>query len=148
MSKRKKRGKTVSAEAGRAIVEVARTGISISPDATVGPFASFEQPSSISWGTADTTNAPEIGQSEEEHEPYAGSQWALLDKYLLGKTKLIKLSWIPVIIFMGVIITQDNGAGKLIDWMSVWWTIQKCGLILAIYMFGLSIYWLLGKIFK
>lgn len=143
MSKKKKR--KVRHGIPRPIREIASTEATPYPDVTSGPEASMERLSTESWIPQDSTNVPEIGEESEAAEPLAESQWALIDKYVLRK-KLIP--FVLAILVIGWMIIQDNGAGKLTDWKAVWWTLQKCFVVLALYSFIVFIQWILQTLFK
>lgn len=144
MAKRKKR-KSHPKLIIRPIPETTSTEVSIHPNATLGPDASLEQPSTGEWVAQDSTSAPEIGKESEATESYAGSEWALVDKYIFGG-KLIPFALVVIVI--GWIIIQDNGAGELTDWNAIWWTIQKCSVVMGLYGVILLIQCLYQKIFK
>ena len=127
--------------------EGASTETTIYPDITSGPEASTELPSTERWLPQDSTSAPSIGEESESSEPFAQSQWALIDKYIIQK-KLIPFPLIIIILVCGWIIIQDNGAGKLSDWKSIWWTIQKCFAVVIIITVIPLVLWLLKKILK
>lgn len=125
--------------------DVASTEATTYPDITSSPEALDAKPSTEQWIPEDSTSVPEIGEESETAEPLAGSQWALIDKYIIRK-KLIH--FVIVIIVIGWIIIQDNGAGKLTDWKAIWWTLQKCFVFLGLYGFIFLIQGILQKFFK
>ena len=124
--------------------DIANTEEEIYPNATLGPDTHYEktQPGYI---TKDSTNAPEIGENSEISEPYAQTQAALFDKYVFSP-KIIPFA--IVMVFIGWIFVQDNGAGKLTNWKDVFWTIQKCGVVIGIYIIITPIQWLINKLAK
>jgi len=118
---------------------------SYSPNITsgLGPLADtiYSTKSSPQEGTIVPSLEPESVGSEN----LAGSKWAILDKYFLRKFTLPIL--LTMIICFGIFV-QDNGAGKLEDWKSILWTLEKCGVVTAICLFLMLIQWLLQKITK
>lgn len=127
------------------IREIASTEATTFPDATSGPDAPTEEPSTDQWIRQDSTSVPEIGEESEAEEPLAENKWALIDKYILSK-KLIP--FVLAIIVIGWMLIQDNGAGKLIDWKAMWWTLQKCFVVLGLYGFIVFIQWIQQTFFK
>ena len=100
------------------------------PNATT-PYVSLESAASGQWLSRDSTNAPEIGEASEEQEQYAQSYPALIEKYVFSKHFIPFLLALMVI---GFIFIQDNAAGKLTSWNELWWTIQKSGILLGIFL--------------
>jgi len=90
--------------------------------------------------------APQIREeeSEQEKEEYAGSAAALLDKYIFSG-KGIPFPFVVVLVIMGWIFVQDNEAGKLEDWKSILWTVQKCLFFLVLYFAFLIYRWAKNK---
>jgi hypothetical protein len=113
----------------------------IHPNATLSPYASLETQTTGHLLSRDSTNAPKIGEESEEQIPYAQSQAALLDKYVLSRHSF---PFILAIIVIGYIFIQDNGAGKLTNWDGIWWAVQKSG-ILACIIFALLFFQYLYK---
>lgn len=127
----------------RQSTEIASTEFTISPNSTLDPDAALQQPSSAAWLSPDSTSAPDIRAEPEAPEPLAETTWALLDKYLFAKKVL---PFTLLIGFIGWIIIQDNKAGKLINWDGIWWMIQKCGVVLGIFLLLLFLQWLYQKL--
>lgn len=93
----------------------------------------------------DSTSAPRLGERDNEEVEYASSYPALLDKYAFSKWPFSK---IVVLVILGWIVIQDNGAGKLTNWQGVLWTLQKLGVFLGLFLLvslGHSVY---QRIFK
>ncbi len=93
----------------------------------------------------ETTQVPAIDAESKASEKYEGSQWALLEKYILRKFNM------PILVALIVsawIFVQDNGAGNLRDWKSIYWTLKKCGMVTCFCLLLIFIPWLLRKIFK
>ena len=91
---------------------------------------------------ADATKAPVIGV-EETKEEFATTWPAFIDKYAtLGK----KLPSLIVFIVIGVVILQDNNAGKITNWEETIWTAKKCGLIVVVYVLYIIVNWVCGFI--
>ncbi|MDO9228270.1 MAG: hypothetical protein Q7U03_01770 [Syntrophales bacterium] len=106
----------------------------INPDATISPSASFDQQTSIQWLTgltADSTNAPKIGETSKDAEPYVGSYAALIDKHILSKQPILLIIIFAII---GWLFLQDNAAGNLKDWSGIIWVITKSTILLAIFI--------------
>jgi len=99
------------------------------PNATLTPDASLEPQTTETWLSRDSTNAPRIGEESEEREEYAGSQAALIDKYILSRHSA---PFVLAIMVIGYIFIQDNGAGKLTNWEGIWWAVQKSGILAGI----------------
>lgn len=143
MSKRKKRYTPKTKKIQGQGQEISSSEPTYFPNITSGPDSSLDTPSSGFWVEQDSTSAPEIGKSQEEEETLAGSQWALIDKHIFGKKTL---PFAVIAIVLGWIIIQDNGAGELTDWNSIFWTIQKCGIIIALYLIVSLLQWIYQKI--
>ena len=110
----------------------------IHPNATVGPEASLGRATGSAWIHRDTTSAPEIGEEERSGTGYAQSASALIDKYVLSR------DFVPfalVAVGIGWIFLQDNGSGLLKTWQDLLWTLQKCGVLLAIFIVILFLQW-------
>jgi len=102
------------------------------PDATSGLRVSLEHPLKELLASTDATTAPEIEKEAEPSEAYAGSQWDLVYKILLS-SRLVSLVLSLVLMgFIGWILIQDNKAGNLSGWSDLLWSLQKCGIILAV----------------
>ena len=72
--------------------------------------------------SVDGTQAPTIGESQEERQEYVGTAAGLVDKYVLsGKI-------MPIVVFsiMGLIFFVDNWHQQLKSWKDVLWTAKKC----------------------
>lgn len=119
----------------------------IHPNSTLGPNASLETPTNIGLFVGDSTTAPEIGEEEAKKEVYAPSTAAIVDKYVLSKLSAENIVFVVVIAISGWIFIQDNGAGKLNDWMSVFWTVQKCGALFGLLVVARILQWLYQKFF-
>ena len=65
---------------------------------------------------------------------YVGSMAGLIDKYLLTPTTRKETRLVVVLIIAGVIIIQDNDAGRLQDWQGIRWTLLKCFLAAGFYL--------------
>jgi hypothetical protein len=103
----------------------------ISPNATLGPNASLYAGTSGVWKGEDSTNIPPIGEEEEEKKDvYANTIPAFADKYIQKVIPSDSLVPLLVVCCIGWIFIQDNSSGNLKDWLSVWWTIQKCFAVL------------------
>ncbi len=83
------------------------------------------------WLSRDSTKAPIIGEVTEDKEEYAESHAALIDKYLLSRQSI---PLVFALIVIGYVFIQDNGAEKLTNWQGIWWTIQKSGILLGIFL--------------
>jgi hypothetical protein len=116
----------------------------VHPNATLTPDASLETQTTGQWLSRDSTNAPKIGEESEEQERYAGSQAALIDKYILSRHSV---PFVLAIIVIGYIFIQDNGAGKLTNWEGIWWAVQKSGILAGIICVLLIFQYLYKKIF-
>lgn len=103
----------------------------IHPDATISPSASFDQPTSIQWLTADSTNAPKIGETSKDTDLYAGSYAALIDKHIFSKQPILLIIIFGII---GWLFIQDNAAGNLKDWNGILWAITKASILLAVFI--------------
>jgi hypothetical protein len=96
------------------------------PEATLDPDSSREKTLADRY-SSESTNAPEIGEPEEEPAFAAGGA-QLLDKFLHGRVPihsktvlfLLVLGWFSFISWM---FLQDNDAGKLdaLDGMKWFW---------------------------
>ena len=116
------------------------------PNATLTPNASLDTPTG-QWLSKDSTNAPKIGEEPEEHgehEIYAGSHAALIDKYILSRHSI---PFILAFIVIGYVFIQDNGADKLTTWPGILWTIEKSGILLALLLFILICQSIYKKLF-
>lgn len=80
------------------------------------------------------TDAPEIGESENEKEPYAKNTAELIDKRVFSSKGI---PFIVILIIMGLIFAQDNQAKVLTCWGDIWWSIQKCSFFLLLYVVNL-----------
>lgn len=108
----------------------------IHADATLGPEAS-EEPSTVARYFADATSTSNPAENDAE-ETYAGSYAALLDKHLFSGKRQLPVSQIAFILLavaIGWIFIQDNSSGafKLDDWSAIFWTIQKCIALAAVF---------------
>ena len=93
----------------------------------------------------EATQTPPLDAESKGSERYEGSQWALLEKYILRKLN------VPILVALVVsawIFVQDNGAGKLGDWKSIFWTLKKCGVVIGICLVLIFVQWLSKKILK
>ena len=144
MAKRRKSKIKSQSKSNIVRTEISTADDYTNPNVTLGPDSSLEIPSSGAMYNQDSTTAPDIGSPSGE-EKYVASQWGLVDKYIFGKKYL---PFTLVVIAIGWIIIQDNGAGKLENWASMWWTIQKCGVILGLFILILIVQWLYQKIFN
>ena len=125
---------------------------SLHPNATLTSDASLESSTSGQLLSKDSTNAPEIGEESGEQIQYAESYSALIDKYLLSNYAKYLIPFAFIFFVISYIFIQDNGAGKLTNWQGIWWTIQKSGILLFIFLasflFILSCRFLYEKLFK
>ncbi len=92
------------------------------PNATLIPEALLEDSSSGYSISADSTNAPRLGEETGEEAPYAQSPAELADKYLLSRRSIYLVAALAII---GFFFIQDNGAGRLVDGDALLWTIKK-----------------------
>jgi uncharacterized membrane protein len=93
----------------------------------------------------EITQMPPLDAESKSSEKYEGSQWALLEKYILRKLN------VPILVALVVsawIFVQDNGAGKLGDWKSIFWTLKKCGVVIGICLVLIIVQWLSKKMSK
>jgi len=132
--------------------EEASSSPPLHPNATLTPDASLKSPTSDQLLSRDFTNAPEIGEESEEQTQYAESYSALIDKYLLSNYAKYLIPCTFIFFIISYIFIQDNGAGKLTNWQGIWWTIQKSGILLLIFLasflFIFSCRFLYEKLFK
>lgn len=56
----------------------------------------------------------------------------LIDKYVLSSDRI---PFLAVLAVMGYIFLQDNAAGRLESWNDIFWTLQKCSVLVALYLF-------------
>lgn len=95
--------------------------------------------------SSELTQIPPLESESKNSERYEGSQWALLEKYILRKLN------VPILVALVVsawIFVQDNGAGKLGDWKSIFWTLKKCGVVIGICLVLIIVQLLSRKISK
>lgn len=111
----------------------------IHSNATLGPEGSFDSPTNTSWMSSESTNAPTVGEEEGARETFAQSTPALIDKYVFSRDFL---PFTLVVIGMGWIFLQDNGAGNLKTFDDLLWTMEKCGAIFLIFLIMLFLQWL------
>lgn len=148
-----KRGNLYSKTQKRApsVSDVASSESDIHPNATLGPDASLESPTTKMWTTKDSTSAPEIGEKEIQ-EPYAKSHSELIDKYVMSRFDRKSIFFLIAILVIGYIFTQDNGAGKLSNWNDIRWFLLKSGiflvLVLVLVLLISSIQWIYMKLCK
>lgn len=109
-------------------------------DYTLSPSSSLRDGRTIR--DIEATEAPEIGERETGQEEYAGSTAALLDKYIFSGRGI---PFVVILVIIGWIFIQDNKAGKLEDWGSVLWTIEKCSFFLVLYLVFLIYQWAIKK---
>jgi hypothetical protein len=148
----KKKRKTSKRErhfAAQAATEVASSEPGVHPDATLGPDASFETPSTERWMARDSTS---VGEEElEAPGAPAQSQWELVYRILSSRSLLWTVLTLVFIVFIGWIIVQDNAEGKLSDWSGIVWEVQKCAVFTALFIVLLAvlfaIQWLHRKVF-
>ena len=136
MAKHKKRGKYTSNNN-----ETDGSSLQIYPEATLTPDASSDK-TRYSLLSEDTTNAPNIGEEDDESS-YAGTTSALLDKYFFSK------KYIPFYILLIInalvsawIYISDNSSHKLNDFDSIKWTLTKCGIFFLLSL----VFWILLSI--
>jgi len=120
----------------------------IHPKATLTPDASLEEQTTWLSLSADSTNAPTIGEDVEDSEAYASSSAALLDKYVLSRLGKEVIPFILVVGIIGYIVIQDNGAGRISNFEQLIWTVKKCGIVLLLLLCPLVIRALFSKFFQ
>jgi hypothetical protein len=103
---------------------------SVHPDATLSPDVSDISPTSSNLLSNDSTNAPAIGQSDDDRSPYAKSNAELVDKYVFGR---LPFTYLLICGIIGYIFIQDNSAAKLTDWKGILWTMMKSSVLLGIF---------------
>lgn len=124
------------------------------PDATLTPDASLKRPTNGQWLPGDSTNAPKVGEEPEEQKQYAGTQSALIDKYLFSRLSypLLLLPLIAAIVVIAFIFIQDNAAGQMKSWQEISWTIKKSGvfsgILVVLIFFILILDFLCNKVHK
>lgn len=119
------------------------SSILVHPNATLTPEGLLDTFTTGQLLSRDSTNAPNIGEETKVQEGYAQSQAALLDKYVLSRHSA---PFILAIIIIGAIFIQDNGAGKLINWEGIWWTVQKSVILISIVFLLLFCQYLYKKV--
>jgi hypothetical protein len=93
------------------------------------------KPNMKSGLNSNGTNAPKIGESEnEKDEKFAQNAAELIDKHFLSKEGITCVLFILILAIMGYIFIQDNQADKLNDWKSIWWSIQKCSFFVLLFV--------------
>jgi hypothetical protein len=88
----------------------------VSPDATLGPEASFEI-TRFQWMGPESTTAPAIGEEDREPE-YAAGGYELFDKFLQGRLPLLPQALLLIITviwfaFISFLFIKDNELGRL-----------------------------------
>jgi len=85
---------------------------------------------------------PSKFRADSRQEQYVNTFAAFADKYLqyifCGK----KIPSVSVLVVIGVIFMQDNRAGRLQDWPSLLWTVQKCSFFVGLYGIYRFIAWI------
>jgi len=97
-------------------------------DSTSEP-APPDTPTTATWGSRQSTNAPQIGEPDTA-EGYSASAPELAHRFLSGKLKLrlapigllIPVGWLAVVAWM---FQQDNAAGLLQTWSGMKWFLLK-----------------------
>jgi hypothetical protein len=110
---------------------------SLHVNATLDPRASLEFPTSATWLSDDSTNAPQI-EEETSRQVYAQTAPALIDKYVLSR------DFIPftlAVLGIGWIFISDNNAGKLATWRDLLWTLEKSASLLLLFCLILLLHW-------
>ncbi len=102
------------------------------PNATLTPEASMQRPTSGTLLAGDSTSAPQVGELSGEPANYAPTHAALIDKYLLSRHSI---TFVLALAVIGFLFIQDNAAEKLINWKGIWWTLQKSGILLVVFLF-------------
>ena len=116
--------------------------LAIHPNATLAPGDSFDATADNNWFSTDATNAPKLGEEDQNEKIYVESYAGLLDKHIFSKGESV-LFFIAIFV-IGYVFIQDNGAGELKNWSGLLWTLKKTGLIFACFI-GAQI---LQKIYK
>ena len=143
MAKKKKK-KTIPRKVITVPIEEISSSPSYNPDATVSLDESLESSTSGQWLSEDPTSSPKIGEETEELTPYAESHAALIDKYVLSRHSI---PFVLALCIIGYMFIQDNGAGKLTNWNELFWTIQKSGILLSLFLLILFLQILYKKFF-
>jgi hypothetical protein len=68
-----------------------------------------------------------------DSKQYVDSIPGLIDKYLQYVNSGNEIPSVIVLLVTGWIFIQDNQAGRLQDWKSLLWTVQKCSFFWALY---------------
>ncbi|MBC8346378.1 MAG: hypothetical protein ISR82_00125 [Candidatus Marinimicrobia bacterium] len=123
--------------------EISSSELTYFPNKTSGPDSELDTPSSGSWVLQDATTVPEIGEPQKVNESFAESPSALIDKHLFSSKKI---PFAAIVIVLGFIIIQDNGAGNLADWNSILWSMKKSGYIILLYSLISFLQWIYQKI--
>lgn len=123
---------------------IASSGPDIHPDATLDPMTHDEE-TLPSWQSPKSTNAPEVGEPEDEESHFASGIVELIDKFLHGrvpiKTRtvlfLVAVGWFA---FISWLFLQDNQVGKLDTIEGMKWFWCKSGIYsLFVFIVGLII---------
>ena len=72
--------------------------------------------------------------TDKEQRQYVGSFAALIDKYIQYLVSGERIPLGIVLIVMGLIFVQDNGAGRLKSLGDLLWTTMKCSFPVAVYL--------------
>lgn len=128
-------------------LEETSSATSIHPNTTMTPEASQKDSTSAAWLSVDSTSAPLLGEESEEPETYAKSNAALIDKYFLSK-QAIPLPFLIILLLISFLFIQDNGAGNLTRWEGIFWTIQKSGVLIGMFIFIWLFQFFYKKTFK
>ncbi|MFH1654453.1 MAG: hypothetical protein ABIE74_10445 [Pseudomonadota bacterium] len=141
MAKKRKKQKNV-VPIKSAFREETSSNPAVHPNATLAPGDALHSTADNSWLSTDSTNAPILGEEDQNENTYVESYAGLLDKHILSKGESV-LFFIAIAV-IGYVFIQDNGAGALKDWSGLFWTLKKVGVIFACFV-GAQI---LQKIYK
>jgi len=87
-----------------------------------------------------------VNSNHEKSQQYVDSIAGLIDKYLGYVLSCNEIPPVIVLIVMSLIFIQDNQGGRLEDWQSVLWTVQKCSFFMALYLAYRLIGWITKRI--
>jgi len=134
-SKREKRRKR--AQRPSPVISALSNEPDVSPNATLDPEAALEG-TIPAWMGPESTNAPSVGQ-EEEDKPYPADYPELLQRFLGGRIRfrprsvflLLTLGWFC---FISWLFLQDNDAGRLSTRVEIEWFWTKAAIYSAFYV--------------
>jgi hypothetical protein len=118
----------------------------IHPDAATGQEVANERGTSLGLLGTDTTNAPPpLDEKEDASKLYAQTPAALADKHLLSKE--------PEFIFFGLLVLAilalagiDDYYGRLNNGPGLIHFCWKCGMLTAIVLIMMGVYWMFRKL--